>query len=80
MEDNVLTLHNVIDEVAVPVVQPTARPMARVAKPSADKSTIRARCPSRCSVFVERAKPSSSVRSSFVNVMAVAPGMLFMHP
>ena len=80
MEDNVLTLHNVIDEVAVPVVQPTARPMARVAKPSADKSTIRARCRSRCSVFVERAKPSSSVRSSFVNVMAVASGMLFMHP
>jgi hypothetical protein len=46
----------------------------------AESSTILARCRSRCSVFVERAKPSSSACSSFVNVIGVAAGMLFMHP
>jgi hypothetical protein len=61
-------------------VQPTSRPIARVAKPAAESSTILARCRSRCSVFVERAKPLSSARSSFVNVIGVAAGMPFMHP
>ena len=46
------------------VVHPTARPIDRLAMPSAANGTIRARCRSRCSVFVERAKLSSSVRSS----------------
>jgi hypothetical protein len=54
--------------------------MARVAKPSADKSTIRARCRSLYSVLVERARLSSSARSSLVNTIVVASGMLFMHP
>ncbi len=36
---------------AVPVVQPTSRPIARVAKPAAESSTILARCPRRCSVL-----------------------------
>ena len=44
----------------MPVVHPTARPIARLATPSAASNTIRARCRSRCSVFVERAKPSIS--------------------
>jgi hypothetical protein len=35
--------------------------------PPAAKSTIRARCRRRCSVLVERAKPSSSARSSVVS-------------
>src|SRR5437868_5797188 len=38
---------------------------------AAESSTILARCRSRCSVFVERAKPSSSACSSFVNVIGV---------
>jgi hypothetical protein len=59
-----------------------SRPLGRlrVARPSAESSTILARCRSRCCVFVERAKPSSSACSSFVNVIGVAAGMLFMHP
>ena len=65
---------------AVPVVQPTARPIARVFTPFAASSTIRARWRIRCSVFVERAKPSSSARSSFVSLIGVASGMPLMHP
>ena len=44
----------------------TVRPIARLAMPSAASSTIRARCRSRYSVLLERAKPSSSARSSVV--------------
>ncbi len=54
--------------------------LSRVAKPAAESSTILARCRSQCSVFVERAKPSGSARSSFVNVIGVAAEMPFMHP
>ena len=43
------------------------RPIARLATPSAAISTIRARWRIRCSVLVERAKPSSSARSSSVS-------------
>ena len=52
----------------MPVVHPTARPIDRLATPSAANSTIRARCRSRCSVFVEHAKLSSSARSSAVRM------------
>src|SRR2546422_843733 len=38
---------------AVPVVQPTSRPIARLAMPSAASSTIRARWRIRYSVFVD---------------------------
>ena len=41
----------------------------RVAAPSAAINTIRAFSRMRCSVLVERAKPSSSARSSEVNVV-----------
>ena len=43
----------------MPVEHPTVRPIARLAMPPAANSTIRARCRSRCSVFVERAKPEA---------------------
>ena len=65
---------------AVPVVHPTVRPIDRLATPSAANSTIRARCRSRCSVLVERAKPSSSARSFAVRMITVASGMPLMHP
>ena len=42
--------------------------------------TMRDRCRSRCSVFVERAKPSSSARSSVVRIIGLASGMPLMHP
>jgi hypothetical protein len=61
-------------------VQPTSRPIARLAMPAAANSTIRARCRSRYSVLVERAKPSSSARSSSVNLIEVASGMPLMYP
>jgi hypothetical protein len=61
------------------VVQPTVRAIARVAMPSAASNTIRARCLSRYSVLVERAKPSNSARSAAVKTIAVASGMLLMH-
>ena len=57
---------------------PDRRDPMRITHTLAD--LIRARCRSRCSVFVERAKPSSSARSSSVNMIGVASGMLFMHP
>ena len=60
---------------AVPVVQPTLRPIARVAMAPAAKRTIRARWRKRCSVFVERTKPSSSVRSASVRMICVASEM-----
>ena len=47
--------------------------------PSAASNTIRARCLSRYSVLVERAKPSNSARSAAVKTIAVASGMLLMH-
>jgi hypothetical protein len=62
----------------VPIVQPTSRAITRVAIPSAANSTIRARCRIRCSLFVERAKPSSSARSSAVKMMGVGFGTLLM--
>jgi uncharacterized protein YndB with AHSA1/START domain len=49
---------------AVPVVQPTSRPIARLAMPSAASSTIRARWRIRYCVLVDRAKLKSSARSS----------------
>ena len=61
-------------------VQPTARPIARLATPSAATSTIRARWRSRYSVLVERANASSSVRSASVSMIGVASGMPCMHP
>ena len=48
--------------------------MARVAAPSAANNTIRALKRVRCSVLVERAKASSSARSSIVNMIGVAEG------
>jgi hypothetical protein len=42
-------------------------------------SIIRVRCRNRCSVFVERTKPSSSVRSVAVKI-AVASGRPLIHP
>jgi hypothetical protein len=52
-----------------------------VAIPTAANSTIRARWRNRCSVLVERAKPSSFARSSPVSTIGVASGMLLlMHP
>ena len=50
--------------------------MARVAAPSAAINTIRALKRVRCSVLVERAKPSSSDRSSIVNMIGVAERLL----
>ena len=41
-----------------------------------ERELIRARCRSRCSVFVERAKPSSSARSSAMRMITVASGCL----
>src|SRR5262249_55019672 len=64
---------------AVPVVQPTSRPIARLAMPSAASSTICARWRIRYSVLVDRAKLKSSARSSSVNLIGVASGMPFMH-
>lgn len=54
------------------MVQPTSRPIARLAMPFAAKSTICARWRSRYSVLVERAKPLSLARSASVNLIAVA--------
>ena len=51
-----------------------------LAMPPAANKTIRARCRNRCCVFVERAKPSSSVRSAAVKIITVASGMPLMHP
>ena len=65
---------------AVPVVQPSARPIARVGAPSAAINTICAFMRVRCSVLVARAKPSSSARSSSVNVIGVACERLLMQP
>jgi hypothetical protein len=65
---------------AVPVVHRTSRPIARLAIPPAANKTIRARCRNRCCVFVERAKPSSSLRSVAVKTIAVASGMPLMQP
>ena len=60
--------------------QPPDRSPA-VAMPAAASRTIRARCRLRCSVFVERLKPSSSDRSSTLSVIFVAFGMIFfIHP
>jgi len=64
----------------VSVVQPSARSIAHVAAPSAAMSTICAFRRMRCSVFVERAKASSSARSKSVKVIAVASGMLRIQP
>jgi hypothetical protein len=50
--------------------------MARVAAPSAAISPICAFKRVRCSVFVERAKPSSSARSSIVYRIGVAKRLL----
>jgi hypothetical protein len=50
--------------------------MARVAAPSAANNPIRALKRVRCSVLVERAKASSSARSSIVNMIGVAEGLL----
>ena len=60
---------------AVPVVQPTSRPIARLARSSAANSTIRARWRIRYSVLVERTKLSSSTRSSSVKMIQVASGI-----
>src|SRR5215208_6247452 len=45
-----------------------------------EQCRLAARWRIRCSVFVKRAKPSSSARSSFVSVIGVASGMPLMHP
>jgi len=65
---------------AVPIVQPTARAIARVAMPSPAIKAIRARCRLRCCAFCERARTARSERSFALNVIGVASGMLFMHP
>ena len=64
------------------MVQPTSRAIARVAAPPAASNTIRAFRRVRCSLFPERAKPSSSTRSSLVKIIAVASGtiLLLMQP
>jgi hypothetical protein len=48
--------------------------------PSAASNTIRARCRSRYSALVERAKPSNSARFAAVKTIAVASGMPFLWP
>jgi hypothetical protein len=59
----------------------SASPLTRLlVLPLAANRTIRARCRKRCCVFVERAKPSSSLRSAAVKIIAVASGMPLMHP
>jgi hypothetical protein len=50
----------------------------RVATPSAASRTIRARWRNRCSVFVERTKPSSSARSASVRMIGVASKLRFI--
>ena len=64
----------------LPIVQPTSRAMARVAAPSAAIKTIRALKRRRYSVFVQRIRLSSAVRSSLVNIIGVASHMLLMQP
>jgi hypothetical protein len=54
------------------IAHPTSRAIPRVAAPSAAIKTMRALTRTRYSVFVERARLSSSMRSSLVNIIRVA--------